>query len=653
MKTVLRLLIAVIVLVLLLGAGLWWYLFGPNAIEGAQLVPGDTLVYLTIPNAAKVTSGYQSSQLKKLADAPEAKPLIDSALTLIGEKNRALIEAFLPNLSGQSFIALTHFDPDHPGDIGFIAAMKPKSGLGNFDAFVEKLKATYPEFISQGKAGTGNVAGVDYQSLQGPGGMDKICVAKYQGWIVTTWGEASLRDWLERVQKKSSTPSLAENTDYKKSLERVGKDSMAIVYANYHGLLGSMQKALAKTDPAQSEYMMKKLAGLGALAIGTRFEQGDIMDRFSFLMSPDAIADSGMLQQPCAFDTLKFTDPDTRFYWAFNTNLPFMWKKLQDPNNATPQMGAIVAGLEALAKNSGLDLQRNIIDALGHEISLQVEWSNDATYPDAGLFVKIDKPDDFKPTINAILDFVRKNYSDIGMLNEFKVDNHSYATLKFIQASPFNPTITEDGDYFGIFLTESHAASVFKREGSGGLLHNTDFVRQIGDKRNGAAQILFLDAPKLLDRGYRTALPYLSIAAMLNKTVAASLKDHQLPSDLNWLAPMGTWSFVTSLDNGGVQGYSVSGAGNQGIYILASIGATASALQSMGVLPHSTPGNFTPAPSGALPISPSTAPATSPDTNDMTPPAASPDATSPSPAAPATPSSNATPSTPEQPSTNQ
>ncbi len=118
------------------------------------------------------------------------------------------LAALLPNLSGQSFIAVTRYDPDHPENIGVVAAMKPKPGFDRLQTpFSKRSRASWPE-LQQGKTGHGSVAGIDYESIQGPGGSDKICVARVDGWIVTTWGEASLRDWIERFQKKSTTPSL-------------------------------------------------------------------------------------------------------------------------------------------------------------------------------------------------------------------------------------------------------------------------------------------------------------------------------------------------------------------------------------------------------------------------------------------------------------
>jgi len=610
--------IAFILLLLGLGAGARWYLFGANEVDAAELVPANTVLFATIPNGATVLEGYQTSKLKTLLDSPNAKPLVDALVNFIGQKNVDLIQTFLPNLSGQSFIAVTHFDYDHPEQIGLIAAMKPKAGLGDFGAFVEKIKTTWPDLLKQGTTGTGTVAGVDYQWLQGSGAPDKICVAQVNGWIVTSWGEASLQDWVERFRKQSTTSSLMEDVGYRKALARVGDNPMTLVYINYHSVMQILQEQMAKTNPAVSDYLARKLDTLGGAALATRFENGEIVDRFSLLIPRPAQLNAGMGLDPCPFETLKFTGPNTRFYWASSINWKQYYKHLkeQSEESATinPMANYLLTFLQTWKQGASLDVQQNIVDALGPEFSVQAEWSPDTTYPEVGLFVKLDKPDDFKPTITAIIESVRKTYATSAVIKEINSNGQNFAALQFVQSSPISPTITEDGPYLGIFLTENQAVRSFQRDATIGLTHNADFNRQVGDKRNGAAQVLFLDSPQLLDRAYQTAMPYLSLAGMFNKDLAAMLKGRDLPADLSWLAPMGTWSCVMTPDEEGVQGYSVSGIGNQGIFLAGALGGTAGAMQTMGLLPKPAVAPGTTSVPGTPPVpSPLTPPSTQQD----------------------------------------
>ena len=634
------LLIALVAFILLASAGAW-YLFGANGVTAAKLVPGDTLVFATIANGASLGTSYTTSQLKKVADAPECQPVFDSIEHLIGDKNLGLLKVLLPNLSGQSFIAITHFDPAHPSGIGFIAGMRPKLGTDNFDTFVQQVNAAYPDMAKETKTGHDTLLGVDYQWIQGNNAPGRICVARYHGWVLTAWGEASLQDCLERLEGKPSSPSLAENADYQKSLTRVGPGSQALLYVDYPRVVGLWMSHLAGSNPALADRLKKRIASLGAAVVGTSFVNGEIVDHFSVLEPKQAQLDSGVSPSPCAFETLKFTGPDTRFYFAANVNWPQVWKNLQEQTNAgQPGMRAILDRLQGWAQSENIDVEKNIIDALGSEYSFQIEWASDALYPDIGVYFKVDKADAFKPTIAALMDAARKEFATTAIITEMNSNGQNFATLKLIRPMPVSPTITEDGPYFGFFLDQTHAVRSMARDESRGLLNNPDFLRQIGSQRDGANEVFFLDAPKLLDQAYRTALPYVSMGAMLNPTLASLLKDRQLPPDLTWLAPIGTWSALAKSDDDGLTGFSVSGVGNQGILLAGSLGASAMALQSAGILPqthYTTPVPGNPNAPAPTPAAPNAAPA------PLAAPAPS------APATPPAPASNATPATPPPP----
>jgi hypothetical protein len=598
--------VAAIVLFIGAAAGAYYYLFGAPDMAAAELVPANTLAFATIPNGAALVEAYETSQAKTLLASPNIKPLQDMLATTLGQKNLDLLQVFLPNLSGQSFLAVTHFDADHPESMGLIAGLRPKAGIGDFGAFLDKLKAAYPDVLQQGQTGKGNVAGYDYDWIQGPGAPNKICVAHIRGWIITAWGEASLQDWIERFQKHSTTSSLADDADYRKALARVGDDPMTLAYVNYRGLAEILQKQVANTKPDFGDYLAKKLQDFGGAAVATRFENGEIVDRYSLLMPRPAQLNSGIGADPCPFETLKFTGRDTRLYWAASVNWEQYYKNLKEQQSlqtGNPAAQQTIGFLQDWLRGANLDVQHNIIEALGPEVSLQAEWGDDASFPEVGLFVKLDKPDDFKPVVSALIDTVRKAYATSAVIKQISLSGQNFATLNFVPTSAIAPTITEDGPYFGLFLTANQAVRSFQRDPALNLTHNDNFSQQIGDKRNGAQQIVFLDSPYMLNRAYKTAVPYLSMAAMFNKTVASALQGHQLPDDLTWLAPMGTWSCIVTTDESGVQSYSVSGIGNQGIWLSGLGGGALSAAQMMGFLPKASPVPFSnePPPPGATP----------------------------------------------------
>jgi len=54
---------ACLVLVVLGAGGVWYYLFGPNEIDSAELVPGNTIAFASIPNGVTIVEALQTSQV--------------------------------------------------------------------------------------------------------------------------------------------------------------------------------------------------------------------------------------------------------------------------------------------------------------------------------------------------------------------------------------------------------------------------------------------------------------------------------------------------------------------------------------------------------------------------------------------------------------
>ena len=60
-------------------------------------------------------------------------------------------------------------------------------------------------------------------------------------------------------------------------------------------MIGTLQKQMAKTNPALGDYLAKKLDPLGGGAIADPLlRNGEIVDRFSLLMPRPSQLDSGM-----------------------------------------------------------------------------------------------------------------------------------------------------------------------------------------------------------------------------------------------------------------------------------------------------------------------------------------------------------------------
>ncbi len=628
----------------LVGGG-WWYLFGANEIESADLVPADTIAFASIPNAAPILLGYKASQLKTVIDDPNAQPLIDLALGVIGPKNAEILKALAPCLSGQSFIAITKYVPDHFEQMGFIAAMHPKYGMGDFDAFIAKVKATWPEEMKKATMGKGEVGGYAYQWIKGPSAADKICVLRTGGWIVTSWGEAPLKDWVERYTKKSTMPNLSTSADYQKALSGIGNLALAKLYVNSPKL--EEIKSQSNSKPNEVSLFEKATQYYVPGSQGTWFKGGEIADRYLYPASSRPLVGSGLGETVCPFETLNFASTDNRLYWGASVDWPKLVKYLETLDGYSTSAKLIAANLLNIVRTTcqkeGVDFDKDVVSTLGSEVSVQVEWGPDTTYPEIGFFTKVEKPDALQPIIAKTVNNIRLAHIQTAVLRELNDDGRKYAVLRFIQPSIFTPTVTENGPYLGMFTSQQHAVRAFNHDNRHDLFHNDDFKRQVGDKSKTASQLMFMQTPPMLDRTYRVALPYLSLASMFSKEAGDLLKGKKLPDDLTWIAPIGSWSCVVTPNAEGETVDSISGIGNQGNLLALGLAAGIPMAQSMGYLskdwtkpPQPLPDAASTPPSNPVPV-PANEPAPPPMTDapastNAAPPA--PDATTPTPEAP-------------------
>ena len=605
------------------------------------------MVFATIPNAAGIVTGYDSSQLKKLVDAPESQPLFDEIQKLVGDKNLALLKVLLPDLSGQSFIALTHFDPSKPDETGFIAAMKPKAGTDNFDTFVTQVNAAYPDMAHETKTGRDKLLGVDYQWIEGAHSPGRVCVARYHGWIVTTWGEASLQDWLERMQGKPATPSLAENADYQKSLTRIGKSAQAVLYFDYRHLMQLLGEHMDKTNPGFSAQMQKQIASLGPAVIGTSFENGDIVDRFSILEPRDAQLANGMAAEPCPFETLKFTGPDTRFYLGAAVNWAAMWKNFQAQLAVQPRPPARSLPLSSPGRRARTSTCRRT-SSTPSAPNIRCSWNGRPMppTPTSASTSRSTNPDAFKPTIAALLDTARKEFATTAVITEMNSGGVNFATLKMVRPMPVQPH-----HHRGRPLVRplpqpdprrpQHGTRRKPRPAPQRRLQPRD--RRPAPGRGG-------DHLLRLAQVLRPGLPHRAAVRLHGRHVQSHARrppQGPQPAARPHLARAdGHWGAVFKNDDDGVTGYSRSGIGNQGILLAGGLGGSVFGLEMAGILPHRAPHHYTTpvpgnpnAPTPPVPGAP-TAPAPALAPVPATPPAPIvpvPSAVPSSPAAPATP----------------
>jgi hypothetical protein len=591
--------LAILLLFILIGGGTWWWWTHPAPLTAASYLPGNTVLYVSVPDASATRKAYELSHLKKVIASPE----LGSLWTVLwGEVSRQarpedkqnidkaakVWELFDRNLTGEIFLAVTAVDFEQPDKVGFVAGLRPKQGLGDIAPLIEQLKKDAAEALKDAKNGKSTHEGVEYEWWDIDGKI-KVCLAAVGPWEVLAVNETALFDFIDRLHSKGKTPgALADATAYKSVLARMKGRQDIITYIGIDSFQDKLVKLLEskggnKNSAAGLKKIYSQFTGFGW---GVRFEDGRIRESIVTLMPKATRPDLGKFYEPCAFKNLDMAGPQTYLYVGQSIDVPKYWNYVRDLyKDTTPQAAEAMNQVTEYAKAQGLDFDKNVLNALGNEFALLIDWPDDALFPDVALVIDVARPDDLKPTIAAIL----KNLDPLvasGMvpmtLSDSKAGSYDLKVVRTKQAPMISPSLIVSGDKFGIFLTESGAKRLLEHKNGSPLAKEALFTSLGGDDLKGVESLAYVNLGGLIDRTYLATKPFVGMAAAFSPDLQKILGDSKLPNKLSFTGDLGGSLLRTRVDDKGSTAICISNAGNLPIVAAVASGATIAALQKLG-----------------------------------------------------------------------
>ncbi len=202
-----------------------------KAPDLARHLPADTLVYVTLPDVATSVREFDQTSLAKILAEEEVQsfiaPLLEvwSRMELDAARGMGFDFARLKNIELiRASFALTHLQlpPSRVDDIGFILELEVKKGQDDLEGLLEAA-------ISSAKASERDV---EHRRIEFEGASVQFFGTEAEGGLYWTrptpnrfvW--TTSRNLIERVITGSSTGagSLADNPDYRQSMDRVSAD---------------------------------------------------------------------------------------------------------------------------------------------------------------------------------------------------------------------------------------------------------------------------------------------------------------------------------------------------------------------------------------------------------------------------------------------
>lgn len=596
-------LLALLVLLLGAGGGAWWWLHRAKP-DAASYLPENTFLFVHIPDAQATSQAYATSHLKKVIASQEISSLLTLGWQSLAEKTSAedkakattaleLWQLFARNLTGEAFLAITQVDFQNPGRNRFVAAIRPRQGLGDMPPLVARIKQLTAESMKSAPSGKATHGGVEYEWIDLEG-KAKLCLAPVGPWEVVAIGEEAFFDFVDRWQdggKKSGT--LAQNAAYQAVLARMPGRQDALVYVGMDAIKDPLIKlAEARPEWKQSAPALKKLQEqIKGVGWGGKFEDGRIHETFVSLMPKASRPDLGKSYEPCAYKTLSMTGAQTYFYFAQSFDLPKQWDYMLALYKETnPDVATLMQQAPDWAKGQGLDFNKNLLQALGSEYAMLMDWPSGALFPDVAFVCEVARPDDLKPTIAVLMQNLTPLLEQSGTIEDAKAGNYDLKVLRIKQAAMISPTLIVSGDRFGLSLTQAGATAMLTRAADATLAKQEAFKSVGGGNNAGTISMAYFNFGGFVNQTYQTAKPYAGMAAMLSPEMGKLLGSGKLPDTLSFTGDLGSWLMLTRVDDESARVSSVSNIGNAPLVVAGFAGLTAAvAGQQMKPGPHNSP----------------------------------------------------------------
>ena len=582
--TMKRLIVGALVLLILLlgggGAAWWFFLRGPAHQSPAAYLPADTLYYFEIPDGTRTYLRYQQSQLKQIADDPQAQGLVGAAFSVLdgalhkldpqvaAHLRQAAVEG-LQAMGGSSFVALTRLDPPAAKDappaeiakgIGLIAGFHASPDKGrHVEAFFSELEAAAGDHLKNHPVQTAAHGDLSYTYREAGNGL-RLCRARWKDWDLVSLGEQPLFDFIDHASAAGAGaggPSLRETPDYQALASQCDPQADTLFYANIGRAFDLERQWFTLFMPAGMgngsglDAVFKNLRFMHATA-GTMSLGKNGVEEHCVVLAP--LAERGEMAsqfQPIPLKSARFTSPSTVFYLAQNIDAEATYNQQRETfqavqaQTAPTQSGAPAAPnpydtIEGGLKSQGLDLHENFLKAVGPELAWVVDWPEGQKIPDLLLVWALRDPDKFSLLYDKLTKQLTPLLAMAGTSETFTVGSFSALSVAPKQLSSISPTLFKGSDFWGFSLT---AAGAKRLLADGNPALSLDTLAGPG-KADGAYLLAYAKVGEVLQRGYAAGKPALAkyLAADPARSSWANLSTN-LPADLTVAPLLGEFRF--------------------------------------------------------------------------------------------------------------
>ncbi len=483
----------------------------PGDLVFADLVPGDAVVALSIPDLKRAQTGWKASALYQIWSEPEVQTFLGKPLSKVPSQPELIsLLSKLDAIEARNFfISLVSINTDKPL---VVAGFAFKGDAAALETLLAKPKAELKKKYPDGKTGT---IPFGHRTIETFDAKDvSLASLVTGGWYFIASDVSQLKNVLDRLDAKGDAPpSLAKDADFKSSVARVPAPHDALTFVRARPILDKIFALAAATGKAIPDTQRQRLEKIRAVVATTGFEKEKLRDTV-FILAPGLKTDAA----PLALKSLPFTSPETLLFLTAAVTIP----EESDLAAADP-MGQISKSFA----DAGFNL-KDVRAAVGSESAVQLDWSNGALYPSPVFSVELkDRPTALKLLAAA----TAKPPKDSEWLARTD-DGVEYRILTAKKpGTPIAPTLAVTGTHFlaGISQVDVRGA-IARAKGNGTHLDGTPAYKSaMAEVGKADVSLFYLDTKSVFERLYglgRSLSPY----AQGNKQIEDTVDLEKLPA---------------------------------------------------------------------------------------------------------------------------
>ncbi|MGH8047435.1 MAG: DUF3352 domain-containing protein [Chthoniobacterales bacterium] len=477
-----RLVLILLVVAVLIGAGIYFFCCRGAAVSGAKFVPADTVLFLALPDMPRTDERWPKTALAQIGAEPTVADFLAQPIQKLTEGGGAEAKEILTKLDPkQMFFALT----------AVRRSAAPHVLLGfEYSGKSEDLDAAFSRLYAQaGKMGPGFAqTSADFKgdkvTALTTGSKPVLYTAAHGKWAFLSNDESSIQQALDRVSGRDNSPSLAGTDEYKKVLSHLAKEPDFLWYSMPTPIFKLLME-VSKDQPGSNPAAFKQLEKMKALGGTLVFEGGDQRE-LTFILYPEAPKLSPIDRGPMALTT-----PGTSF---------FLDSAMDTKTISTDEyFQSLPPAAQTFLTNAKIDLKQ-IPEILGTDAGFLMDWPVSAFIPNTLVAIEIKD----RARAQALIQSTLTGFG----LDATPSESNGAAIFHFPAAQLVEPSIAvTDKFVLGSLTAGELTRALTVKPGSPTLETAADFKPALSAYKKAGVAFGYVDSKALFERIYNMIRP--------------------------------------------------------------------------------------------------------------------------------------------------